>query len=521
MSALISIAGLRGSIGPRGSPKVVIDEAHFERGVLHLLIGGNGFGKSTLLRMLLGFKPIYRGTITWTFEGIAPQVIDRRSRSQLLAKLYQNVGYVPQGGGDSLWPDRTVREHVYLPLSLKSWKGCRGRSRAEREKYVDSVLERALVAPAFWNRKPGSRSAQGFGASMSGGERQRVAYARAISTDPETLVLDELEAALDETSRRQFIDSVVRDYLGFAGVPKRTALVVTHDPTAWADLPNAATATVSWHFMKSPTGRITLQRQMHSERVRQASPSVIYSAHQAMVAEIATSVISREEGERWNEIGWRLSQSLLSFVDTTLTRPPLILSVAALDPTAQPGHADPVLLAATGPVGQVVDGRDAELLRQFTLPTTPPAFPEAGAFVPPTGRRVPLRTSLLSQLIRSGLGDAYKGFRVDSLKIGSLQGECFCFAAGVLAGLSDTQSYIELSRNTQSVYLFRTVAGSGSSIAVAFDFLDRAAKLDEWQRFFVLQSLAAALDRLTIPGERQQEWRSGDETQRTADGRVL
>jgi len=257
---LICIRGLRGAVGTRGLPEMTVEAADFERGALHLLMGGNGFGKSTLIRMLLGFKPFKQGTITWRFENLKPQVIHGRTPVAALTELYQNVGYVPQGGGDSLWPDRTVREHVSLPLSLKSWKGCPGRSLVERERHVERILERALVAPAFWDRKPGSRSAQGFGCSMSGGERQRVAYARAISTDPETLVLDELESALDETSRRQFIDSVVQDYLGSAGRPKRTALVITHDPSEWVGLPDTGVATVLWQFNRSARGQITLQR---------------------------------------------------------------------------------------------------------------------------------------------------------------------------------------------------------------------------------------------------------------------
>lgn len=493
---LVSIKGLRGAVGSAGTPEMIVDAADFERGVLHVLMGGNGFGKSTLVRMVLGFKPIDRGTITWRFEGTNPQVIDKYSRYRSLASLYQNIGYVPQAGGDSLWPHRTVREHVYLPLSLKSWKGCPGSSPEDREKHVDTILERALVSPAFWNRKPGSRSAHGHGASMSGGERQRIAYARAISTDPETLVLDELEAALDETSRRQFIDSVVRDYLGSGGTPRRTALVITHDPAAWVALPNAAGPTVFWQFTKSELGQITLRRRPPDEPVRQTVPSAVFCAQQVLLDEIAQCEMSSRTDERWSEVSWQLSRSLLAFMEATVKSPSVILSVAALDPSVPPGQANPVLLAAAGPPGQVADGRDAQLLHQFTLDTVPPTFPPAGAFRPATGLRVRLKTSLLSQLIDSGLDQPYKGFRVDSLQLGDVLGECFCFTADALAGLADTQSYIELSSGTKRVYLFRTVAAWGSSIAVAFDFLDSASRLDPWQRFFILRSLRAVLERL-------------------------
>ena len=495
---LICIRGLRGPVGTRGLPEMAVEAADFERGALHLLMGGNGFGKSTLIRMLLGFKPFQRGTITWAFEGLGPRVLDGRTPLGALAELYQNVGYVPQGGGDSLWPDRTVREHVSLPLTLKSWKGCPGRGREARERYVERVLERALVAPAFWDRRPASRSAQGAASSMSGGERQRVAYARAISTDPETLVLDELEAALDETSRRQFVDSVVRDYLGTVGGPRRTALVVTHDPAAWVGLPDTGVTTVLWQFSRSVGGEITLRRELRERSVWQVSPAAVFLAQQEMLEGIGRYEVPGETGERWEGLSWQLCRVLLAFLEATLDAPAVILSVAAPDPVAPAAGGNPVLLAAAGPAGQVADGRDAGWLEPFVLKTVPATFPDVRVFTPAPGARVPLKTSLLSQLVGSGLDAPYKGFRVDSLELGGMLGECFCFTAEDLAGLGNTQSYIELSRGTRRVYLFRVVAQSGSNLAVALDFQEAAARLDPWQRFFILRALQRVLERVAV-----------------------
>jgi ABC-type multidrug transport system ATPase subunit len=492
-STAVAVQNLRAVIGPRASLEFSIDEARFERGMLHLLIGGNGVGKSTFVRLLLGFRPIQQGSITWHFESAGQFVIDRATRANSVAPLYQHVGYVPQGGGDSLWPDRTVREHVLLPLRMKNWKGCPAQSVEERERYVDGVLARALVAPAFWYRRPGVRSSQGLASAMSGGERQRVAYARAISTDPEALVLDELEAALDETSRRQFIDSLIRDYLGSRAAPARTAFVITHDPAAWSALARAPVQTVFWQFTRSPAGQLTLQRPKQSSPARKAAPSLVLAAQELMAAEIARPLVTHEQ---WNETGWRLCKALRLFLDTTLNRPPVILSVAALAPHRPQGGFQAILLAATGPVGHAPDGIDAELLRQFTIPTQPPTFPDPATFKPPVGERVPLRRSLLAQLILSGLDEAYKGFRVDLLEDCGAHEECFAFDRTLQKGLGETQGYIELSKQTQTVYLFRALTQQGSSLAVAFDFLDDTFKLDEWHRLFVLHALGAALRRL-------------------------
>jgi phospholipid/cholesterol/gamma-HCH transport system ATP-binding protein len=490
---------VRAAIGPRAALEFSIDTADFERGVLHLLVGGNGCGKSTFVRILLGFRSIQRGSLTWHFNRAGQLEINRATRANSLAPLYQNVGYVPQGGGDSLWPDRTVREHVLLPLRMKDWKGCTGQSAQEREDYVNRILERALVAPAFWDRRPGLRSSTGQASAMSGGERQRVAYARAISTDPEALVLDELEAALDETSRRQFIDSLIRDYLGTRTAGERTAFVVTHDPGAWTALARAPVETVFWQFSRSATGQLSLLRQKQRLPLRKAAPALIFAFQEQMTEELAHPLLTHEP---WNEMGWKLCKALRAFLDATLSCAPVILSVAALTRPQSPEDAPhAILLAATGPVGATPDGRDAELLRQFTTATQPPTFPDPATFKPPPGERIPLRRSLLAQLIQSGLDEAYKGFRVDSLEDHGVREECFAFDRSLQQGLGDTQGYIELSKHTQTVYLFRAVtrqepARHESSLAIAFDFLDDTCKLDEWHRLFVLHALGAALRKL-------------------------
>jgi ABC-type multidrug transport system ATPase subunit len=496
MVAAVTVAGVRAAVSPDGEIVMAVDQAEFERGKLHLLIGGNGVGKSTFVRTLLGFRPIASGKITWNFASGAKLEISHCSRPRSLSMLYQNVGYVPQGAGDSLWPHRTVREHVSLPLRMKDPQSWLPRVQKQREQQVDGILQRALVTERFWNRKPGIRSALGFGSAMSGGERQRVAYARAISTDPEILVLDELESSLDEASRREFIDGLLRDYLLPDQRLRRTAFAVTHDPAAWTVLSHAGVEPVVWQLKKSLQGQITLQQQPTRLPIRVASPQVIFTAQEFIGADI-DKVAFGGVIDAYNEISWRLCKSLLHFLESTVNRSAVIVTVAALDPTLGLHDALPVLLAAAGTAGNVADGSDADLLRQFTPPAEPHTFPEAAQFVPPIGARVPLRNCLISDLILGRLGDALKGYVVDCVRFDTSRGECFSFNGKSLATLDASQKRLQLSKETKAVYIFHVVSNSGMSMAVTFDFLDDVSTLDEWRRFFILRAIDNVCERLS------------------------
>lgn len=136
-----------------------------QEGEVVTLVGANGAGKTTTLRAISGLQPVSRGDIR--FEG---QSIVRRPghiRSEL------GIGLVPEGR--ELWPSLTVIENLEL--------GCYAKS---ARKHRNASLER--VFDLFPRLQERTKQVAG---SMSGGEQQMVAIARALMARPRLLMFDE------------------------------------------------------------------------------------------------------------------------------------------------------------------------------------------------------------------------------------------------------------------------------------------------------------------------------------------
>jgi branched-chain amino acid transport system ATP-binding protein len=148
------------------------------------LVGANGAGKTTTLRAISGLCPVARGDIVFEGRSLLGQPAHRR------AEL--GIALVPEGR--DLWPQLTVRENLEL--------GAYGKA---ARRHLSDSLER--VYELFPVVKERSRQVAG---SMSGGEQQMVAIARALMTRPRLLMFDEPSLGLAPVVVAQVFDTIQR-----------------------------------------------------------------------------------------------------------------------------------------------------------------------------------------------------------------------------------------------------------------------------------------------------------------------
>ncbi|HQY48013.1 MAG TPA: ABC transporter ATP-binding protein, partial [Usitatibacteraceae bacterium] len=176
-------------------------------GELVAILGESGAGKSTLLNIVAGLDRAGAGTVT-----VSGTAITSLGEDELAMWRRRRVGFVFQAF--HLLPYLSVEENVGLPLLLN------GVAAGERRERAAAALE-AVGMAAHARRKP---------ASLSGGEMQRVAVARAVVHKPALVLADEPTGNLDEANAaatmKALRDAVKRE--GAAG------LLVTHSAVAAA-----------------------------------------------------------------------------------------------------------------------------------------------------------------------------------------------------------------------------------------------------------------------------------------------
>lgn len=170
---------------------------------LTLISGPSGCGKSTLLAILSGLQKPDGGTVTALGGSLGG--LDRR---QLEHFRLRHTGFVFQGF--NLFPALTALEQVELPLYYLGLTAAQVRERALRALDEVGLTHRIALLPA----------------ALSGGEKQRVAVARAIAKAPELLFADEPTSALDAANGQMVIDMLHR----IARSHGTAVLCVSHDP---------------------------------------------------------------------------------------------------------------------------------------------------------------------------------------------------------------------------------------------------------------------------------------------------
>ncbi len=186
---------------PFGDPSGAIDglhdvSLHVAQGERVVLLGPSGEGKTTLLRAIAGLSPIAGGTIEVCGRDITHVVPESRGT----VYLHQTP---------VLFPHLSVADNVGFPLTV------RGTAKAELRRISLQLLERVQLAELA-DRLPHT---------LSGGQRHRVALARALAAKPRLLLLDEPLSALDPVLRREVREAI----RGIHDDSDAGLLLVTHD----------------------------------------------------------------------------------------------------------------------------------------------------------------------------------------------------------------------------------------------------------------------------------------------------
>ncbi|MEJ5084152.1 ABC transporter ATP-binding protein [Brucella pseudogrignonensis] len=187
-----------------------------KRGEFVSFIGPSGCGKTTLMRVVADLEQPTSGSVT--VNGKTPEQ----------ARLDRSYGYVFQAA--ALFPWRTIEDNISLPLEVM------GYSAADRKARIEKNL--ALVNLSGFGKK--------FPWQLSGGMQQRASIARALSFDPDMLLMDEPFGALDEIVR----DHLNEQLLKLWAATQKTVIFVTHS------IPEAVFLSTKIVVMSPRPGRI-------------------------------------------------------------------------------------------------------------------------------------------------------------------------------------------------------------------------------------------------------------------------
>lgn len=205
---LLRVEDVRVSYRRHGHEHVAVNGVSFaiHRGETLGLVGESGCGKSTLARALLRLMPIRSGTIS--FDG---QDITQRSAAQLrpLRRRMQLIFQDPLG---SLSPRMTIKEALLEPLRIHLPRQSPKLALAQ----VVTLLERVGLDASALPRYPHQ---------FSGGQRQRLAIARALVTSPDFIICDEAVSALDISIQAQVLNLLKQLQSEF----HLTYLFISHD----------------------------------------------------------------------------------------------------------------------------------------------------------------------------------------------------------------------------------------------------------------------------------------------------
>lgn len=158
------------------------------------LIGANGAGKSTILKVLLGLLP-HEGSVS--VDGLE---VEKKN----LAEIRRKLGFVLQNSDNQMFMPTVFEDMMFAPMNY-------GLSREDAEKKVDAVLEKLNL----------TQLKHRYNHKISGGEKRMGAIATVLAMDPGAILMDEPTSALDPVNRRTVMNTI--------NTLPNTKIITSHD----------------------------------------------------------------------------------------------------------------------------------------------------------------------------------------------------------------------------------------------------------------------------------------------------
>jgi oligopeptide/dipeptide ABC transporter ATP-binding protein len=226
--------------GWRSAPLRAVDGVtfHIDEGETVGLVGESGSGKSTIGRAILGLVPVTEGSISFAGKEIANAGLRKR---RVLARDMQVVFQDPYGSFD---PTKTIGYSLTEPLRVQ------GVSRGDARHDLGSLLGAIGMSADVLDRFP---------SEFSGGQRQRLAIARALSVRPRLAVCDEPISSLDLSTQAQVLN-LLRD---LRSELKLAYLFVAHDLIAVRHLSDRVVVLYRGRVMESGAAAAVCDAPLH------------------------------------------------------------------------------------------------------------------------------------------------------------------------------------------------------------------------------------------------------------------
>ena len=236
MGTILNVTNVEKYYGNKGSLTKALDDISFQvdEGEYVGIMGASGSGKTTLLNCISTIDKVTSGQIK-----VAGQEITKLKGSSLNRFRREDLGFIFQDF--NLLDTMTAYENIALALSIQK------KNPKEIDKKVKEVAAQLGITEIL-NKYP---------YQMSGGEKQRVASARAVITNPRLVLADEPTGALDSKSARMLLQSLacLNEEL------KTTILMVTHD---------AFSASYAKRIIFIKDGKIFTELRKEKEETRKA-----------------------------------------------------------------------------------------------------------------------------------------------------------------------------------------------------------------------------------------------------------